>query len=291
MKCIKGFTLIELVVVIVILGMTVITVTSFIGQGTLFYVESISRNSEAYLAENIILRLQKEINNTIPFQISIENCFSECHGKSGKLSMVPYKYVFVIKGKEVYEINRDNSSFIEKLTDSDVKFFLTLGSHTESSNTDIVSDLQNIDNYELLVVTNNGEIKSNVVSEASYDATTNSFAIKFINSIDDSFYSANKIYLHKKNEKHSFWVNKNYEMVYKSSSSASALSVPMNINSQDDVASNIKIRAFVLNGALSNGNGNKNSEHINSVVMDLVIVSEEQPFSVTHRFEVPNYDM
>ena len=62
----SGFSLIELIVVIVILGVLAASITSFIRFGTQIYTETTARDQLVSSARFAIERLNREVRNALP---------------------------------------------------------------------------------------------------------------------------------------------------------------------------------------------------------------------------------
>ena len=62
----KGFTLVELVTVIVILGVLAVSTTSFIQFGTKSYTDAVDREEITSTARFVIERLNREVRNSLP---------------------------------------------------------------------------------------------------------------------------------------------------------------------------------------------------------------------------------
>lgn len=70
-----GFTLVELIIVIVILGIVAVGTTQFISSSMLIYSEGNQRAGLVAQARFILLRLEKEIRTAIPNTVSVSaNC-------------------------------------------------------------------------------------------------------------------------------------------------------------------------------------------------------------------------
>ncbi len=67
----KGFTLIEMVTVIVILGILATSVTSFIRFGTQGYTDAVDRDELISTARFVIERLNREVRNALPNSIRV----------------------------------------------------------------------------------------------------------------------------------------------------------------------------------------------------------------------------
>lgn len=67
----KGFTLIEMVTVIVILGVLATSVTSFIRFGTQGYTDAVDRDELISTARFVIERLNREVRNALPNSIRV----------------------------------------------------------------------------------------------------------------------------------------------------------------------------------------------------------------------------
>lgn len=70
-KNIQGFSLIEIIVVIVILGVLAASVTTFIGFGTQVYTDATDRDATVSSARFAIERLNREIRSALPNSIRI----------------------------------------------------------------------------------------------------------------------------------------------------------------------------------------------------------------------------
>jgi MSHA biogenesis protein MshO len=69
----KGFTLIEMVIVIVILGILATSVTSFIRFGTQGYTDAVDRDELISTARFVIERLNREVRHALPNSIRVTN--------------------------------------------------------------------------------------------------------------------------------------------------------------------------------------------------------------------------
>ncbi len=68
-----GFMLIEIVVCMVLLGISALGVFGFIGMGSQFFAEDAARNQAASFTRNMIHRISREVQGSVPYQISISN--------------------------------------------------------------------------------------------------------------------------------------------------------------------------------------------------------------------------
>lgn len=80
----QGFTLIELIIVIVILGILAVGVTQFIRFAMQIYSEGNQRSGLVAQSRFVILRLEKELRNSVPNSIAVD-------GTNGCLSFYPIK--------------------------------------------------------------------------------------------------------------------------------------------------------------------------------------------------------
>jgi MSHA biogenesis protein MshO len=69
----KGFTLVELVTVIVILGVLAVSTTSFIQFGTKSYTDAVDREEITSTARFVIERLNREVRNSLPNSVRVVN--------------------------------------------------------------------------------------------------------------------------------------------------------------------------------------------------------------------------
>jgi MSHA biogenesis protein MshO len=69
----KGFTLVELVTVIVILGVLAVSTTSFIQFGTKSYTDAVDREEITSTARFVIERLNREVRNALPNSVRVVN--------------------------------------------------------------------------------------------------------------------------------------------------------------------------------------------------------------------------
>ncbi|MEE0987663.1 MAG: prepilin-type N-terminal cleavage/methylation domain-containing protein [Succinivibrionaceae bacterium] len=67
----KGFTLVELVVCMVILGIISTVVLDFLSNGTKFFVETSARTDISVLARNLSLRLERHLANALPYSYNV----------------------------------------------------------------------------------------------------------------------------------------------------------------------------------------------------------------------------
>ncbi|WP_405350072.1 prepilin-type N-terminal cleavage/methylation domain-containing protein [Ruminobacter amylophilus] len=93
MKRNKAFTLIELVVVMVLLGVAGGVTVSFLWQGTKMYVGISSRTQLAAISHNLFARLRIQIENSMPYSISVsENIYSSGSGAMLSLTIPVERY-------------------------------------------------------------------------------------------------------------------------------------------------------------------------------------------------------
>lgn len=69
----KGFSLIEMVTVIVVLGVLAVMVTSFISFGTQIYVDSANRNDLTASARFAVERISRELRNALPNSVRVND--------------------------------------------------------------------------------------------------------------------------------------------------------------------------------------------------------------------------
>ena len=69
----KGFTLVELVVCMVILGIISIVVLAFLSNGTKFFVETSARTEISVLGRNLSLRLERHLANALPYSYDVSS--------------------------------------------------------------------------------------------------------------------------------------------------------------------------------------------------------------------------
>jgi len=74
----QGFTLVELVTVIVILGVLATSITSFLRFGTKSYTDASDREALISSARFVIERLNREVRNALPNSIRTIGANNEC---------------------------------------------------------------------------------------------------------------------------------------------------------------------------------------------------------------------
>jgi MSHA biogenesis protein MshO len=74
----RGFTLIELVTVIVILGVLATGITSFLRFGTQSYTDAVDRNAVISTARFVVERLNREVRNALPNSIRTNGDDNQC---------------------------------------------------------------------------------------------------------------------------------------------------------------------------------------------------------------------
>lgn len=100
----SGFTLIELIIVIVLLGIVGISTFSFLGFGTKIYTDGIARDEQVGIGRFVLERLTRELENAYPGSIRIsadERCIEYAPVNAGSLytqiprpgSIVPFQAV------------------------------------------------------------------------------------------------------------------------------------------------------------------------------------------------------
>ncbi|WP_298507290.1 type II secretion system protein [uncultured Ruminobacter sp.] len=105
MRRIKAFTLIELVVVMVILGITATATVSFLWQGSKMFVGIGDRARLSAVAHNLFSRFRIQIENAIPYSISVtDNIYSDGAGSmlSFTLPIARYRIADISDGQYVY---------------------------------------------------------------------------------------------------------------------------------------------------------------------------------------------
>lgn len=85
----RGFTLMEMVVVITILGVVSLAVFSFIGMGTRIYVDATERDQLLSEARFVVERLSRELRNAVPNSIRTRQANSN---NSHCIEFVPIKW-------------------------------------------------------------------------------------------------------------------------------------------------------------------------------------------------------
>lgn len=69
----KGFTLVELVICMVILGIISTVVLAFLSNGTKFFVETSARTEISVLGRNLSLRLERHLANALPYSYDVSS--------------------------------------------------------------------------------------------------------------------------------------------------------------------------------------------------------------------------
>lgn len=69
----KGFTLVELVVCMVILGIISTVVLAFLSNGTKFFVETSARTEISVLGRNLSLRLERHLAKALPYSYDVSS--------------------------------------------------------------------------------------------------------------------------------------------------------------------------------------------------------------------------
>lgn len=108
MKNKSGFTLIELVVCMVLLGICAVSVVSFIGMGSEFFGDTVARMELASYTRNVMLRMQRQIASSVPYQINIKsNKFIEFVQPIGT-----YRIVSAVDKQMTISVTKDQSDDI-----------------------------------------------------------------------------------------------------------------------------------------------------------------------------------
>ena len=84
----KGFTLVELVVVMVILGVTATAAVSFLWMGTKMFVGLSNRVQLSTVAHNFMMRLRLQVESAMPYSLSAETNSYTGNPSRTALSMV-----------------------------------------------------------------------------------------------------------------------------------------------------------------------------------------------------------
>jgi len=112
-----GFTLIELIIVIVLLGIVGVSTFSFLGFGTRIYTDSISRDEQVGTGRFVLERLTRELEGAYPGSIRIsadQRCIEYVPVVAGSLytqiprpgsvvpfqAVTPFEYSFVVEQKQ-----------------------------------------------------------------------------------------------------------------------------------------------------------------------------------------------
>jgi prepilin-type N-terminal cleavage/methylation domain-containing protein len=69
MKKKLGFTLIELVITMFLLGVSAVSVLTFIGEGTMFFVDTTERVEISMFAQNTLQRIKRQVVNSVPYSL------------------------------------------------------------------------------------------------------------------------------------------------------------------------------------------------------------------------------
>lgn len=110
----RGFTLIELVVCMILLGISAISVVSFIGMGAEFFGDTVARVELASYTRNVMLRIQRQISMSIPYQINVKsNKYLEFVQPIGTYRIIkasPSEIVLSVSQKQVNDIFHSKDS-------------------------------------------------------------------------------------------------------------------------------------------------------------------------------------
>jgi prepilin-type N-terminal cleavage/methylation domain-containing protein len=278
----KAFTLVELVVTMVLLGITSTMVLTFISNGTLFYMESLGRAEVSSFSNNTIMRLKKEISLSIPYQLTVTDSCSDCNVYSNKLNFVVPFHILDITNKQIFDIDNTDNPFA-LLNNDGRKFYFSL------------SDFHKQNYQKLYGRTLVDDIKSGYVGVVTLSRKLERLKVKSLNdlgngnyyitlegtSIPLEFLYRDTFYLINDSSYRSFYVNKFYELVHTEGS----IEGKLNIVSSENSYGSVKVKA--LKFSVDSGNDKNNS---NAVNVDIVSTCQDQIMAVKYYIEALNYE-
>lgn len=278
----KAFTLVELVVTMVLLGITSTMVLTFISNGTLFYMESLGRAEVSSFSNNAITRLKKDISLSIPYQLTITDSCSDCNVYSNKLDFVVPFHVLNITNKQIFDIDNSDNPFA-LLNNNDRKFYFS------------ISDFHKQNYQKLYGRTLVDDIRSGYVGVVTLSRKLEKLRIKSLNDLGNGdyyitldgssipmvFLYRNTFYLINDSSYRSYYVNKFYELVYTEGN----VNGKINLGSSENSYGSIKVKA--LKFSVDSGSDKSNS---NSVNVDIVSTCQEQIMAVKYYIEALNYE-
>jgi prepilin-type N-terminal cleavage/methylation domain-containing protein len=150
----KGFTLIELIVSMAILGIVVITIFSFFDFGNKVFIMGTKKSEVQSSTRNAMDYVKKQVINATSLNImSLSSCLTEL---ASDATPANYEYMYMLSGKlyhfqktgNVTKVVAENvdvaNSMFEKIDENNLSFILQSSIGEQSYNTEIRLNLQNL---------------------------------------------------------------------------------------------------------------------------------------------------
>ena len=253
----SGFTLIEIVIVMVIMGITVVSVAGFVSQGALLMAESSARVALAQFTRNVTERISREVQGSIPYQVSI----SGDERDNGVLSFRAPLYVL-----RVYRVSED--------TDSSLKYAYAFPSKGSGFSCEAIAASRQ-DRVSILGILKSDGSLSEKKSSGTDCAASGNFIRFDISGLDvDS--GLNRLYLMNDWSQVSYSIGSEGYLLYHRGASVATINA--------DGRNKVKKLLFEVPGS----SGQQNASHLNSVFMALFSETDSETMSVEQLLEAEN---
>ncbi len=258
MRRYSGFTLIEIVVVMVIMGITVVSVAGFVSQGALLMAEASARVTLAQFTRNITERISREMAGSIPYQTAV----SRDENGNGVLSFREPLYVL-----RVYRVTEESSPTSKKYA------YVYPSSGTDFACNRIDSSGQ--DRVSLLgVIRSNGNLAEKKLS--SGDCAVSGNLIRLDVTELDTDLGLDRVYLMNDWSRVSYTIGTDGYLFYHRGSSVTVINA--------DGRNKVKKMFFEA----PDGSGQQTASHLNSVFMALFTETDTETMSVEQLLEAEN---
>lgn len=258
----KGFTLVELVVVMVILGVTATAAVSFLWMGTKMFVGLSNRVQLSTVAHNFMMRLRLQVESAMPYSLSAETNSYTGNPSRTALSMV------IPKGSyRIAQIGGTNTIFLP-LEEKD-----PLCKYLKSTNPELryLNENHTYNSIQILSLkTFSGDAAGENCAAGVYKITTST------NFTENSYIrSGTKLYFVDDLSKKIYYADTGGTLYYKEGSSDAR---PMNISSVEDHGYRYDI--FKIDDGVTT------VTNTNSVTVSIKLSGGDDFITVSQRFEL-----
>ncbi len=259
MRRYSGFTLIEIVVVMVIMGITVVSVSGFVSQGALLMAEASARVTLAQFTRNITERISREVAGSIPYQTAV----SRDENGNGVLSFREPLYVL-----RVYRVTEESGADISK------KYAYVYPSRGTDFACDRIAS-SGKDRVSLLgVIRSSGNLAEKKL--LSGDCAVSGNLIRLDVTGLDTDMGLDRVYLMNDWSRVSYTISADGYLFYHRGSSVTVINA--------DGRNKVKKMFFEA----PDGSGQQTASHLNSVFMALFTETDSETMSVEQLLEAEN---